>query len=212
MKIKIGISVLIALVMSSCAGFLDEDTRGRQEQSTFYTSEGLAFAGLTGLYQRIFTAQTFRENLSNRQDACSDLHTYKPVASADAYCFPRYTLTPEQVHVGNPWTGLYLAIFTANEFIRAMETNTVIDQAAREEFMREAKVIRAIMYYHLINRWGDVPMIMEPIEDTSVTDRARTPKAEIWQQLIVDLEDAAANLPAKGTARKGGGDGKAFGE
>lgn len=202
MKTKIIILISTVLALSSCSDFLEEDTRGRQEQGTFYTSENLAFASLAGIYQRVFAGDCYRQNLAVRQDACSDLHTYKPVASADAVCFPKYNLTPEETHVSLNWTGAYLVIFTANEFIHAMETNTVIAEDAKLEFVREAKFMRALMYYHLVNRWGDVPLITEPV-DTQVTARARTPKTEIWQQLITDLEDAS-KLPEKGSPRKGG--------
>ncbi len=201
-KIKILLSASIAVLICACSDFLDEDTRGRQNQKTFYTSESLAFTGLAGIYQRAFDGGALRQNMIARQEGYSDLFTYKFGASADATCFPKYSLTPEQTHVTAPWTLAYLVIFTANEFINAMENNSVIDVEARTEFIREAKVLRAFMYYHLVNRWGDVPLIVKPI-DTKVTARVRTPKAEIWQYLITDLEDAS-NLPEKGANRRGG--------
>jgi hypothetical protein len=203
MKTKISLFACIALMLCSCSGFLEEDTRGRQEQSTFYTSDDLAFAALAGIYERMYSGDGLRQNMTVRQEACSDLHTYKPVASADAVCFPKYTLTPEQTHVITGWTRAYLVIFTANEFIHAMEVNDVISADAKTEFIREAKVLRAYMYYHLVNRWGDVPLIVESV-DPKVTDRARTPKAQIWEYLVSDLEDAS-NLPAKGEPCRGGG-------
>lgn len=60
----------------------------------------------------------------------------------------------------------------------------------------EVRVIRALMYSYLIDFWGDVPLVTHTltIDELMV---ARTPKEEVIDFLMTDLEVAAANLPVE---------------
>lgn len=57
-------------------------------------------------------------------------------------------------------------------------------------------MIRALMYSYLIDFWGDVPLVTHTltIDELMV---ARTPKEEVIDFLMTDLEVAAANLPVE---------------
>lgn len=186
------------LVMSSCERFLEEDPKGKQMQETFYNTDIEAFGGLMGLYSNVTnTNNGIRQNLIIRSEACSDLLTYKFVASADAIAFPIYRLTSEIQPLQSIWNYCYSVIFGTNSYIVALSSNTSskISSEKKEQYIKEAKFFRALMYYHLVMLWGDVPLRTEPTNMQN-TDIVRTPATQVWAQVIQDLTDAST-LPEK---------------
>lgn len=64
-----------------------------------------------GIYGRIINTDAgIRGNLIYRNEACSDLLTYKPVAAATGMAFPKYMLTPENELIKTTWDHLYSTI------------------------------------------------------------------------------------------------------
>jgi len=208
MKTLIKISLFSACIwwFASCSDFLDEDPRGQQMQETFYQTDAEAFGGLMGIYALATNSQAtagMRENFIVRSEPCSDLLTYKPVASAEAVAFPKYTLHSEITPLVIAWEHAYSVIYTTNSYIHALTENTSPDIPAdkKEQYIKEAKFFRSLMYYHLVMRWGDVPLRMKPTH-MKETDIARSPAEEVWKHVIMDLE-AAATLPDKNNTPAG---------
>ncbi len=91
------------------------------------------------------------------------------------------------------WTDFYRAINTTNAAIgRAKNVN--ITDVARAGKVAEARYLRAFYYFHLIQMYGDVTLILDETTAPS-TIAKRDPKAKIYDAIIADLTYAAANLP-----------------
>jgi len=176
---------------------MDEDPRGQQMQENFYNTDAEALGGLMGLYSNVQKGDGIRENFFVRNAACSDLFTYKPVAAAEAVSYVKYILTSERIHVVSSWNHCYSVINGVNSYITALSENSHPDitPEIKEQYIKEAKFFRAFMYYHLVMRWGDVPLRITPT-NMKDTDISRSPVSEIWEQVIKDLEDASS-LPEK---------------
>ena len=87
------------------------------------------------------------------------------------------------------WTKLYESIYISNDFLIHVEGSTVIPQKELDIYQGEALFFRALDYFYLVNLFGDVPLLTT--SDVSVTSAAgRTPKAEVYQQIITDLQNA----------------------
>lgn len=186
------------LVMSSCESFLEEDPKGKQMQETFYNADIEAFGGLMGLYSKVTNADNgVRQDFTVRSEACSDLLTYKTVGAAPGQAFPKYKLTSENSPLVGIWSHCYSAIDGVNSYIVALSSNTSskISPEKKEQYIKEAKFFRALMYYHLVMFWGDVPLRTEPtnLQNPNI---ARTPATQVWAQVIQDLTDAST-LPEK---------------
>ena len=54
----------------------------------------------------------------------------------------------------------------------------------------EAKFLRAWAYFDLVQFFGDVPLVLEPIDDPSNFQPPRSPQADVYKQIISDLKDA----------------------
>ncbi|HEU4328564.1 MAG TPA: RagB/SusD family nutrient uptake outer membrane protein, partial [Roseiflexaceae bacterium] len=96
------------------------------------------------------------------------------------------------------WQHHYQAIFRANQVI-AYVPGIDMNAATRDRIVGEAKFIRALMYFNLVNLFGNVPLNLK----TSVaSDRpAQVTAAETWAQIEKDLTEAMAVLPGSYTNR-----------
>lgn len=81
------------------------------------------------------------------------------------------------------WQFCYRNIYNANNLIAAAEK---LDE---KRINAEAKFIRAAMYYHLVTMFGDVPLITT----NTVENLPRSPKEEVWNLIINDLDYAIEN-------------------
>lgn len=203
-KFKYYTLIVCSLLLSSCESFLEEDPRGQQMQETFYNTDTEVLGGLMGLYAKVInTGDGIMENYIVRNEACSDLFTYKPVAAANGMAFPKYVLMPGNPVLTAGWDHAYSMIFGANSYINALKNNENpnISGSLKEQCIREAKFFRALMYYHLVMRWGDVPLRLEPTVMTN-TDIERTPAGQVWDAVVEDLQEASL-LPEKNDTDKG---------
>src|SRR5690606_35265212 len=76
-----------------------------------------------------------------------------------------------------------------------------MSDAQKQKFIGEAKFLRALYYFILVTRFGDVPMPIT-IPDGTV-GLPRTPKEDVYQQIIEDLQDASKTLLEKSVEQKG---------
>jgi hypothetical protein len=97
----------------------------------------------------------------------------------------------------NLWQDAYKTIYGANsviEGVAASKTGTLTD-SVRKELTAEAKFVRAFCYFYLVNLFGDVPVALT-VDFNKTRNMARTPSKQVYQQIILDLKDAQAALPA----------------
>ncbi len=97
------------------------------------------------------------------------------------------------------WNNLYNTIYRANVIISILPTvdDPALD-AERLQLEAEAKVIRAICYFHLVNNWGAVPLITTPLETLDDVNVPRTSVGEVNSQILADLNAAIPNLASDG--------------
>ena len=76
-----------------------------------------------------------------------------------------------------------------------------MNETDREHFVAEAKFMRAFHYFNLVRMFGDVPLILEPVDAGSeLLYPERTDKAEVYATIVTDLQEAeAADLPGTNT-------------
>lgn len=103
------------------------------------------------------------------------------------------------------WTSAYQSITNINLLITATQDPTVTaTSAANKAYVgAEAKFYRAYMYNFLVTLWGQVPLVLQPIQTVKV-DYTRTSVDSVNAQIVKDLTEAIAVLPDAGHVRKEG--------
>lgn len=106
------------------------------------------------------------------------------------------------------WSQAYFTINSCNVFLEGMSASgsSVVTPAQATNYTAEAKLIRAIAYYSLLQYYarpfadgaGDkpgVPLRLTAIKSAGESNLARSKVSEIYTQVINDLNDAEAGLP-----------------
>jgi hypothetical protein len=98
----------------------------------------------------------------------------------------------------NSWTQIYNAILKANIVLQKVPgvSDANIDKNNRRaQMLGEAAFLRAYHYYNLVKMFGGVPIITEPVKslDPTETHMPRATEAEVYDQIIADLEFALDN-------------------
>ncbi|CAN0605868.1 unnamed protein product, partial [Ectocarpus sp. 12 AP-2014] len=99
------------------------------------------------------------------------------------------------------WPRTYQGIAAANAAIAGAE-DVDVDDSIKNPITAQAYFARAFYYFHLVRLFGDVPYIDAPVTDfDAATSISRTPAAEVYENIISDLEYAKTWLPATVTSR-----------
>ncbi|WP_020597321.1 RagB/SusD family nutrient uptake outer membrane protein [Spirosoma panaciterrae] len=70
-----------------------------------------------------------------------------------------------------------------------------MDETLKNRVLGEAKFLRAHYYFLLVQLFGDVPLILSPQVVGDDLKVKRTPKADVYAQIIKDLTEAIDQLP-----------------
>ena len=91
------------------------------------------------------------------------------------------------------WTNLYVGIRNANLVILNASKSTEVTQDKIDEYVAEARFLRAYCYFYLVRNWAGVPVRTE--ENMIEPDVPRSSVDEVYSLILSDLEFAETNLP-----------------
>jgi len=189
MKQSIYTSVfLIALAISGCKKFLDQQPVSSIPTANFWKTPADAQAGIAGIYsgmQATFNGNRFTE----WGDARSDNYTAGGTGSNQV----DISLNGQTSLTGSAnWSTIYTTIGRANSAIKYIPTITGLDNTTRRSYLSQAYAARALMYFWAIRLWGDVPVRLTPYESlTEPTALARTRIDSVLNGVILpDLQQS----------------------
>jgi hypothetical protein len=122
-----------------------------------------------------------------------------PTAPANAGSIHQYDvgLNGALADVGQLWTLLYAEIGRANTVV-SRASGVTMDEGVKAIRVSEAKFLRALSYFYLVQQWGDVPMPLVETQSAS-KDGTKTASSEVYKQIIADLTEAESKLPVTAT-------------
>lgn len=111
--------------------------------------------------------------------------------------------------VSNLWQYAYQTINKCNVFLDGMAAggSTVVGAETAAKYIAEAKLVRALSYYSLLQFYAKpyadgnggslgVPLRLKGIKGAGESNLARSTVAEVYTQILADLNDAESALPA----------------
>lgn len=100
------------------------------------------------------------------------------------------------------WSYDYEGISRANMAINTLNnpditTSTGLDAQTKDRLLGEAHFLRAFYYFDLLNHFGGIPLLTEPLEDFSAAYEVsnRATEQEVFALIESDLETAVSLLP-----------------
>lgn len=95
------------------------------------------------------------------------------------------------------WSDRYDEIFTANNILEKAG-RAKVSQAIINRYYGEARFFRAYAYLSLVQKYGDVPLVLHTLDVSSPELRmGRTSRDSVMQAIYTDLDSAATWLPTR---------------
>lgn len=188
-KLILTIAAGVLISLTACNKYLNRESLDTPAVESYFKSQEEIDLGLTGVYSSAYwdTGNNLPMQVLTDLFADTGLERAASIASG-SYDAANGTL---QAY----WTQIYRTVSRANVLIDGMQKGKNTTPAVPFNRMEaEAKVLRAWAYFHLINLWGDVPFYTSPILPEDFYSLKRTPRAEIINFLVTDLDDAATKL------------------
>jgi hypothetical protein len=186
---KILISICIISLAASCTK-VNEHVYDKYTADQFYSTAAGADDALANVYSKI--TGSWGSNYAGRDNCWYDLNSF----SSDEQVIPHrntgdwqldfaqlYTRTelPNLGIINNTWNWAYSTIYSANLAI-AQLTSAKADPAK----IAEAKVMRAWIYYLLIDDFGDVPFYTD--NNTNVSKIPQAKRADVYNFVVNELK------------------------
>ncbi len=174
---------------------LEESPSGLLTSELFYKTESDALAAVTSIYNASLNnggLTMYNRLMHLGMEILSDDATAGPrMTNPDARAMAYLTLSTTNDRVDELWREHYVAITRANIAISRIP-HIDMNATLRDRLVREARFLRALMYFNLVRLWGDVPLVVEETGSLKADQIQipRTPSEEVYTQIIHDLTDA----------------------
>jgi len=199
---RIGTS-LLTLGLLAGAGctkdYLDLTPTSSVTTVNFYRTQTDAIQATTAAYSQLQQNGFFNYSLWAIGDVMSDNTYLGGGGAADGIEFQQldnFTIPPTNPLTTSHWQRGYLAIGECNEVLLRVP-NINMDATIKNRCLGEAEFLRALYYFYLVRAFGDIPLVTTPAATASeAANLTRTPTAQVYAQIVKDLQDAITKLPS----------------
>lgn len=170
--------------LSSC---LDEDPIYSQNSAVIFSSEGNAELALLGCYGYLTNSAAYGQMMQEALIISSGFGWGQRTANED-----NFILSLESPISAGPiksvWNGMYKVVAETNAFLASLDKSG-LSKETKLQMGGEAKFLRGLAYYNLVMLFGDVPLKIIASSSDGISS-SRTPKEEVFAQIIQDMKDA----------------------
>lgn len=197
-KIIVFNSIIFFILITGCKKLVDINPPSSSITSTnLFVNNASAASAMTGIYSNMinpgagFSLSDASNSISFNYGLASDeLTNY----SSDYDQFYQNALVSSPSGATNSyWKEIYQQIHIANVEIAGLQTANGVTAAMKKQLDGEAKFIRAFYNFYAVNIFGDIPLVTSTDYRVNNTIK-RSSKAEVYQLIVKDLQDAATEL------------------
>ncbi|MEY8486921.1 RagB/SusD family nutrient uptake outer membrane protein [uncultured Parabacteroides sp.] len=179
---------------------LDTYPGDKVNQSLFYKTEEHAKQGLMGIYGMLRLNEAFGYQF------CFD-HLGDIAYGYNYYMMFLGTYTERDGTIQSTWQTFYDGIQRSNSFISAVSEMGVLTDEQKNQYIAEAKFLRGLFYFTLMDLYGGVPYYDETTnvnKDYLNMKKPRSSEEEIRSYILNDLNEAIKYLPVQHAAAEYG--------
>ena len=200
-------TVITAIVLAGCSKALDTTpTQSISETDALKTSSDVQVA-LVGAYADLGRADVYGGRIFVNPDLLGDNNEliWSGTFQGMTQIFNK-SIPVDNGFITNTWLASYTAINDVNNVLAALP---VVDATQKDRVEGEAKFIRGLVYFDLVRLYAKayndgtpasnpgVPLVLTPTRSINAESVvARNKVSEVYAQVIKDLTEAEAKLPA----------------
>ena len=175
-----------ALGFYGCDDGLDMIPSGAVSEAIFWQEERDARLAVNATYNELDGPSMVKE-----LDAVTDIAYRASSGPGTFHDVGAGTIDPTNTAINSNWDRYYRGVRKANDVITNIGRIEQGDQELLQRLEAEARFLRAYYYTQLTSLWGDVPLILEPLE---INDhRPRNNKDEVVDFIIAELDGIINN-------------------
>jgi starch-binding outer membrane protein, SusD/RagB family len=194
--------IFAVMVFAACGKkYLDLQPTDVLTNANFFKTESDAQSALIGVYAQLQPEATFGNLIdAANMDWTMSGDLYEQDQNTPRVQLEMLSLPADNTYTTQMYAGLYQGVSRANTVIDRVTAMEGLSATARESILAQAKFLRGIYYYKLVNYFGGVSLITTELNASSKLDIPRATAAEVWKQVETDLTEAAAVLPVTWTS------------
>ena len=192
------ITIIILLFTGCNKDFLDKAPLDSINTSNFFQTKEDVIAAVNGAYQplqwpKLYNLRMWTSDIMAGNSIVGAAGGSDGIETQDEANF--VTATDNQ-GVLDLWRGPWPGILRCNVILQQVPAMD-IDKDIKDRSLGEAYFLRAHYYFILVRYFGDVPLILEPQDPEGDIRPFRTPKDQVYQQIISDFKNAIELLPPR---------------
>jgi hypothetical protein len=121
---------------------------------------------------------------------------YSTTGSSDDNAFYVNNIPTDSYTLDNVWSGFYQEIYAANACIAGLNNSKTLSITLKNQLLGEAQVVRALVYFNMINLYGAAPLVTSTNYQTNAI-LPRTSIDSIYAQIETDLKSSQSLLTTK---------------
>ncbi|AOW20139.1 RagB/SusD family nutrient uptake outer membrane protein [Urechidicola croceus] len=205
-KIIIVLALTVAFTQSCSEDGLELTNPNNLSPETFFQTEAQVQSAVNAVYANLQTRGLYSRHMFFMMDNMAHENGGNTQLEADKKVYLDFSFDSSHGATRAYWESCYRGINKANFVIGNTDKineipDAFLSPARKAKFIGEAKFLRGLYYFFLVTRFGDVPLITVIPEDAS--GFPRSPKADVYQQIVNDLIDASNTLLPKGSEDNG---------
>ncbi|HVG15186.1 MAG TPA: RagB/SusD family nutrient uptake outer membrane protein [Chitinophagaceae bacterium] len=201
-KILFGAVCLALLVwLTSCKKYLDLKPQDGIIRENYWKTKEQLHAATIGIYASLLggTDRPIPEYLFMWGELRGGMLANGAVNFNEEVDFMSWNILP--TYNLTSWRAFYRTINYCNTIIKfapeVIKVDKTLSESLLNSYVGEAKAMRALMYFTMAKTFGDVPLKLDAtVSDADVVQLAKSPQQEVLVQVVKDLEEAEAALPA----------------
>ncbi|QHV99925.1 RagB/SusD family nutrient uptake outer membrane protein [Spirosoma endbachense] len=186
------------LAGSACSDFLAESDKSNFTTDNYFTKPEHATSAINAIYDNLknTTGGGFNGAPWMMLEFATGLANTELGQAVNSLYVRNLTNTSDNEYSRVYWVSCYKGIANANLAIARIPA-IAMDEVARKKALGEARFLRAYYYYNLVQLFGKVPLILEPIDLNSPTlYPGQSDEESIYKQIVDDLSVAeSSGLP-----------------
>lgn len=197
---SITVLIVTVLFIASCSeDFLERYPLDQEVTSNFYQTEDDAIMALTAVYDALGHDET--------SASWAPFITVSDMLSDDAFAgggdandgleedeLNTYDISTTNPLVHSIWIRNYTGIYRANLLLEVIDGIDASDEF-KTRLIAEAKFLRAYFYLELVRFFENIPLLTETIKGPSEYNQPQASVSSVYDQIALDLVEAAADLP-----------------
>ena len=204
-NLKLYSVILIAVTLASCKDLVSiPEPVGSVTTKKVFATDAQATSAMAGVYTRMINKTPegatgtlgFATGMSTIFGGMSGNELLTTYTGSTYYQFNTNRLLADNGESAKIWITAYDAVYGCNAVIEGIEASVSekLHEEVRKKLTGEAKFVRAFSYFYLLNFFDEVPMALM-IDFNKTVNMKKTPTAEVYAQVIKDLQEAKNLLP-----------------